>query len=34
VLVVGDGTLHVEGLGSVWRVANSENGVLVSTLGA
>jgi cyanophycinase len=34
VLIVGDGTLHVEGLGSVWRVASAENGVLVSTLGA
>ena len=34
VLIVGDGTLHVEGLGSVWRVTSADNGVLVSTLGA
>jgi cyanophycinase len=34
VLIVGDGTLRVEGLGSVWRVTNSTEGVLVSTLGA
>ena len=34
VLVVGDGTLRVEGLGSVWRVTNSPDGVLVATLGS
>jgi cyanophycinase len=33
VLIVGDGTLRVEGLGSVWRVTNSPEGVLVATIG-
>jgi cyanophycinase len=34
VLIVGDGTLRVEGLGSVWRVTNTPDGVLVATLGS
>lgn len=34
VLIVGDGSLRVEGLGSVWRVTNSAEGVLVTTLGS
>jgi cyanophycinase len=34
VLIVGDGELRVEGIGSVWRVTPSDDGVLVSTLGA
>ncbi|MGR0320167.1 Type 1 glutamine amidotransferase-like domain-containing protein [Agromyces sp. ZXT2-3] len=33
-LIVGDGGLRVEGAGSVWRVLPSEQGVLVSTIGA
>jgi len=33
-LVVGDGDLSVVGIGSVWRVALHESGVLISTLGA
>jgi len=31
---VGDGGLRVEGRGSVWRVLPTEQGVLVSTIGA
>ncbi|HEV7949639.1 MAG TPA: Type 1 glutamine amidotransferase-like domain-containing protein [Glaciihabitans sp.] len=34
VLIVGDGGLRVDGIGSVWRVTGSDEGVLVSTLGA
>lgn len=34
VLIVGDGALRVEGIGSVWRVTPGDDGVLVSTLGA
>jgi cyanophycinase len=34
VLVIGDGSLLVAGIGSVWRVVPGEEGVLVSTLGA
>jgi cyanophycinase len=34
VLIVGDGTPRVEGLGSVWRVTNTPDGVLVATLGS
>lgn len=34
VLIVGDGSLRVEGSGSVWRVTPEQHGVLVSTLGA
>ncbi len=34
VLIVGDGSLRVEGSGSVWRVTPDQHGVLVSTLGA
>lgn len=33
-LVVGEGALSVVGAGSVWRVSQSDNGVLVSTSGA
>jgi len=33
-LIVGEGALRVVGSGSVWRVSQSENGVLVSTFGA
>ncbi|MDR7113474.1 cyanophycinase-like exopeptidase [Microbacterium trichothecenolyticum] len=32
-LIVGDGTLRVEGNGSVWRVLPIDGGVLVSTIG-
>lgn len=34
VLVVGDGTLRVEGIGSVWRVTPGDDTVHVTTLGA
>ena len=34
VLIVGDGTLSVRGAGSVWRVTLTDDGVLISTLGA
>lgn len=34
VLIVGDGRLRVEGSGSVWRVLPTDDGVLVSTIGA
>ncbi|MCM3656611.1 Type 1 glutamine amidotransferase-like domain-containing protein [Agromyces mediolanus] len=34
VLIVGDGGLRVEGVGSVWRVLPGDGGVLVSTIGA
>lgn len=34
VLIVGDEGLRVEGEGSVWRVLPTEQGVLVSTIGA
>jgi cyanophycinase len=33
VLIVGDGTLEVRGIGSVWRVTPGEDGVVVATLG-
>ena len=33
-LIVGEGALRVVGSGSVWRVSQAENGVLVSTFGA
>ncbi len=33
-LIVGEGALRVEGMGSVWRVLPAEGGVLVSTIGA
>ena len=33
-LVIGEGALAVVGSGSVWRVSQSEGGVLVSTFGA
>lgn len=33
-LVVGEGALSVVGAGSVWRVSQSESGVLVGTFGA
>ncbi|HEY9324826.1 MAG TPA: Type 1 glutamine amidotransferase-like domain-containing protein [Agromyces sp.] len=33
-LIVGDGRLRAEGVGSVWRVLPTEGGVLVSTIGA
>ncbi|WP_350349230.1 Type 1 glutamine amidotransferase-like domain-containing protein [Agromyces sp. G08B096] len=33
VLIVGDGSLRVEGSGSVWRVLRGGGGVLVSTIG-
>jgi cyanophycinase len=33
-LIVGEGALRVVGAGSVWRVSQAENGVLVSTFGA
>ncbi|MFE6257096.1 Type 1 glutamine amidotransferase-like domain-containing protein [Agromyces sp. NPDC057865] len=33
-LIVGDGGLRVEGAGSVWRVLPTDQGVLVSTIGA
>lgn len=32
-LIVGEGALRVEGMGSVWRVLPAEGGVLVSTIG-
>ncbi|MCD2443975.1 Type 1 glutamine amidotransferase-like domain-containing protein [Agromyces sp. SYSU K20354] len=32
-LIVGEGGLRVEGLGSVWRVLPADGGVLVSTIG-
>ncbi len=34
VLIAGSGALRVAGAGSVWRVTASEQGVLVSTMGA
>ncbi|WP_213813945.1 Type 1 glutamine amidotransferase-like domain-containing protein [Glaciihabitans sp. dw_435] len=34
VLIVGEGDLRVEGIGSVWRVTPHDDGILVSTLGA
>lgn len=34
VLIVGDGELRVAGFGSVWKVTNEPNGVLVGTFGA
>jgi cyanophycinase len=34
VLVIGDGGLVVSGAGSVWRVLQSDTGVLVGTMGA
>jgi cyanophycinase len=34
VLIVGEGGLRVAGRGSVWRVLPTEQGVLVSTIGA
>ncbi|MFP3466664.1 Type 1 glutamine amidotransferase-like domain-containing protein [Leifsonia sp. SIMBA_070] len=33
-LIVGEGALRVAGRGSVWRVLQTEGGVLVSTIGA
>lgn len=32
-LIVGEGALRVEGRGSVWRVSDTDDGVLVGTLG-
>ncbi len=32
-LIVGEGTLRVEGAGNVWRVVPGEDGVVVSTIG-
>ena len=34
VLIIGEGALRVEGRGSVWRVGDSDSGVVVGTLGA
>jgi len=34
VLIVGDDLLRVVGTGSIWQVDRSDDGVLVSTLGA
>ncbi|WP_166870357.1 Type 1 glutamine amidotransferase-like domain-containing protein [Salinibacterium sp. ZJ450] len=34
VLIIGQGALRVEGAGSVWRIGDSDTGVVVGTLGA
>ncbi|MET1044394.1 MAG: Type 1 glutamine amidotransferase-like domain-containing protein [Microbacteriaceae bacterium] len=34
VLIIGEGALRVEGSGSVWRIGDGDNGVIVGTLGA